>query len=166
MLLDLQGLLGHSLAHGWSMGADSDKGIDELSEAIQVLLHKRFFMPQLPESSLQSSHRLIHTVWAVNNHRGIDELTIHPDETLKLLQVQPENTMDVSRTPGLELNLVGVVLDTHGIAFTEDNLAEELLHPVVEHSGGLEDILTDQFMLGCVHVRLDEFLHGDPVTLA
>ena len=67
--------------------------------------------------------------------------------------------------PGLELNLVGVVLDPHWIAFTEDNLAEELLHPVVEHSGGLEHILSNQFMQSCVHVCPNEFFHRDPVTL-
>ena len=97
MLLDLQGLLGHSLTHCWTMGTDSCESINELSQAMQVFLHQRFFMSQLLESSLQSSHWLIHTVL---NLRFMDELTIHSDKTLNLLQVQPENTMDVGSTPG------------------------------------------------------------------
>ena len=65
---------------------------------------------------------------------------------LQLVDICPQDAVDVSSSTRLELDAVGVELDGHGVGSSHHNLLDEGLDPEVEVAGGLDHVLPDHLM--------------------
>ena len=124
-------------SHRDTAGA-SDKGIRKVLYRLHLFRLQWLIVPQFVETSLQ-----IRVVDALNSH---------------LFEVQPKYTMDVSSPPALEFYPVTYVPHLHRVIPAKDHIPSEGLHPVLEVTGGQEDISPDQLVLRLVHMLLKVLL--------
>ena len=71
---------------------------------------------------------------------------------LDLVEIEPQDTVYVSRSPPLEFDAIGHVTNPHGIVLPEDHLLPEGLHAMLEIAGGEEDIPLHHRMQFLVHM--------------
>ena len=90
-------------------------------------------------------------------------LTLH--QLLQPSEVQPNNPMNVASPTLLELYFVAPVLDTHGVAFGCDDLADHCLDPVLKITGCCHNITSYQRMMGLLDLLINELVDGLPLTV-
>ena len=120
-----------STSHIDTPGA-GDKCVSELLQRPHFIRLQRFAVLQLAVALFQ--------------HSVVDALH------LDLVQIQPQNTVNVSSSSPLELDTVADVSHLHGIVVAKDNLLPEGLHAMLEIACGKEDISLHHRVLLPVHM--------------
>ena len=122
-----------SPSHTDTPGA-GDKGVGELLQRLHFVGLQRMTVLQLVVALLQRG-----VVYSFN---------------LDLIEIEPQDTMDVSCSPPLELNAITTMAYLQRIVLPEHHLLPEGLHPMLEIACGEEDIPLHHRMQFFVHMVL------------
>ena len=120
-----------SSSHADAPGA-GDKGVGELLQCLHFIGLQRLAVLQLVVALLQRC--VVHS--------------FHLD----LIEIEPQDTMYVSRSPPLELDAITHMTNPHGVVLPKDHLLPEGLHAMLEIAGGEEDIPLHHRMQFLVHM--------------
>ena len=126
-------------SHGDAPGA-GDEGVGELFQGPHLVLLQRLTVLQL--------------VVAVLQHVLVDPFH------LDLVEIQPQDAVNVSSSSPLELDTVADVAHLHGVVAPKDDLLPEGFHAMLEVAGGEEDISSHHGVQFFVHVVFEVLLPG------